>query len=258
MNGLDKGAVRALMLAVSTLVLLVGGCASQGSISSNNSAELRARSRIDLASAYLAQGAPDIALQESRKAVEAAPELSNAHHVLALSYAALGDSASAVQSYKQAIRLDPSNFDAKSNFGMLLCEQGNATQAVQLITEGLSQPLYPRKPKLMQMAGFCLQSAGRLDEAVGWYDKAVQAEPWNTFSVQQLFDGLLAANRTAEAKAVLESVRKDNTDTPRVLWMLARLEKKAGSPVAAGQAVSDLMKRFPDSAEAQLAKTGKI
>ncbi len=256
------------VMMVGGLAALASGCAVVGGDQAvaapialkNDNSDLarmnRARSRVELASAYLADGNPAIALSEARKAVAIEPELADAHGVLALALDQLGDKGSAKVSYEQAIRLDPENIDIKSNYGMMVCDAGHVPTGLDLITYGLSQPLYPRKVKLMQMAGVCALKNGHKAVAEQWFKKAMAAEPSNVFSALQLFEIFLQENRLSEARTLLTTLKAHNETTPQWLLLTARLEQKAGSTAAASRAVALLMERFPESVEASTAKLG--
>jgi type IV pilus assembly protein PilF len=216
----------------------------------------RAEARVQLGSAYLADGNARVALDEARKAVEIDPNSANGYSLLALSYKVLGDKESARQAFVKAIKLAPDDADIASNYGVFLCETGNAQRGIDTILKGLSTPLYPRKAKLLQMAAICAENVNQLKQAEQYYKQSFDYDVNNTFSTLQLFENYLKQNRLNDARVLLSNLKAQNDVNPQWLFLTARLENKAGAKEAAQKAIASLMERFPDSAEATKVRQG--
>ncbi|MFN7836308.1 MAG: type IV pilus biogenesis/stability protein PilW [Burkholderiaceae bacterium] len=216
----------------------------------------RADARVQLASAYLADGNYAIALEEAKKAVHIDPANPSAHAILALAYKLLGDRSSARQAFVQATKLAPDDVDLASNYGVFLCETGQTQLGIETVLKGLKNPLYPRKARLLQMAGVCAQNAGQWKQAEQLFTQSFAYEPNNVFSLQQLFENLLKQNKLNDARNVLNALKTQTDVTAEWLWLSARLEHRAGARDTAQRTLSALIERFPDSPEASKAREG--
>jgi len=109
----------------------------------------RAKARMDLAQAYFEQGQHAIALQEIVQAQAADPQWIAVHNMKALVLEKLGQSAMAKSSFEEGLRLAmraPSLgselADLQHNWGLWLCQQGLAAQALPQFQRAMNQPGY--------------------------------------------------------------------------------------------------------------------
>jgi type IV pilus assembly protein PilF len=104
---------------------LLAACAGPGgdsprelkTASDQTSAEKRAQIRLQLAVNYYQDRKYEIALDEIKQAIAAAPDFADAYGVRALIYTAMGENQLADENYRHALRLAPRNPDLANNYG---------------------------------------------------------------------------------------------------------------------------------------------
>ena len=156
------------------LLVLVGvaGCAStsgdgpggdlreRATASDQSDSERRARVRLELASAYFAQGQTDTALDELKLSIAANPNLSDAYNLRGLIYASLGDDALAEDSFRRALQIDPRDGSAMHNYGWYLCQRQKFSQAQVQFQAALALPQYRDAARTHLARGICLTRVG--------------------------------------------------------------------------------------------------
>ena len=83
----------------------------------------RAQVRLELASAYFAQGQVDTALKEVQQVLALKPEYGDAYNLRALIYASQGENQLAEDSFRRALQINPRDAEAMHNYGWYLCQQ---------------------------------------------------------------------------------------------------------------------------------------
>lgn len=178
-----------------------------------------------------------------------APRQDAAADVLAQGNAALarGDLAEAVGCYSAAARTRPSDPLPRLNLGFALLESGDAQAAV----EALQQAIALRRSEdgflheALFVRGRAQQALGRIDEAVGSFRAALEANPAFEEPLAEAVEMLLAAGRSTEALQLAQSaIHAMPTATP---WMLAaRALHALKRPADALEQLSALLERHPN------------
>lgn len=99
--------------------------------------------------------------------------------------------------YKQVLALAPRQFDALHLLGVLKRQQGDAAQAVELITAALA--VKPAQAAAHCNLGAALQDLGRSDEALASYDRALQLNPGYALAWSNRGNALRKLGRLPEA-----------------------------------------------------------
>jgi type IV pilus assembly protein PilF len=249
------------VLAGALALSLLAACAGPGgdsprelrTASDQTAAEKRAQIRMQLAINYYQDRKYEIALDEIKQAIGAAPEYADAYGVRALIYTAMGENALADENYRHALRLAPRNPDLANNYGLFLCDAGGRPdQALAFFESALKNPQYRSPAKALTNAGNCSLKLKNLDAAERYlldaqrYDPelpAIQAGLARVYFERRDYTRAgFFINRLTEA-AKLESLSAD------VLWLAIRVKHMLGDRTTEATLAAQLRKRFPGSPE---------
>ena len=254
-------AASANVIAGALALALLAGCAGTGgdaprelkTASDQTAAEKRAQIRLQLAVGYYQDRKYEIALDEVKQAIAAAPDFADAYGFRALIYTAMGENALADENYRHALRLAPRNPDLANNYGLFLCDAGGRPdQALGLFESALKNPQYRSPAKALTNAGNCSLKLKNTDTAERYLLEALRYEP----ELPAIQAGLARVyferrdytragffiNRLTDA-AKLESLSAD------VLWLAIRVQHMLGDRATEATLAAQLRKRFPGSAE---------
>lgn len=248
-------------IAGALALALLAGCAGAGgdaprelkTASDQTAAEKRAQIRLQLAVGYYQDRKYEIALDEVKQAIAAAPDFADAYGFRALIYTAMGENALADENYRHALRLAPRNPDLANNYGLFLCDAGGRPdQALGFFESALKNPQYRSPAKALTNAGNCSLKLKNTNAAERYLLEALRYEP----ELPAIQAGLARVyferrdytragffiNRLTDA-AKLESLSAD------VLWLAVRVKHMLGDRATEATLAAQLRKRFPGSAE---------
>lgn len=254
-------AASANAIAGALALALLAGCAGAGgdaprelrTASDQTAAEKRAQIRLQLAVGYYQDRKYEIALDEVKQAIAAAPDFADAYGFRALIYTAMGENALADENYRHALRLAPRNPDLANNYGLFLCDAGGRPdQAIGFFESALKNPQYRSPAKALTNAGNCSLKLKNTAAAERYLLEALRYEP----ELPAIQAGLAKVyferrdytragffiNRLTDA-AKLESLSAD------VLWLAIRVKHMLGDRATEATLAAQLRKRFPGSAE---------
>jgi type IV pilus assembly protein PilF len=240
---------------------LLAACAGPGgdsprelkTASDQTSAEKRAQIRLQLAVNYYQDRKYEIALDEIKQAIAAAPDFADAYGVRALIYTAMGENQLADENYRHALRLAPRNPDLANNYGMFLCDAGGKpAEAMTYFESALNSRAYASPAKALTNAGNCSLKLKNIDAAERYLLQALRYDP----ELPAIQAGLARVyferrdytragffiNRLTDA-AKLESLSAD------ALWLAIRVKHMLGDRTMEASLAAQLRKRFPGSPE---------
>jgi tetratricopeptide (TPR) repeat protein len=187
------------------------------------------------------------ALVGASRAVEAAPDLAEAHHGLGIARDFAGQRVSAMAAYRRAIELDPGFAGPQVNLARLLHQEGRTREALEILEEAVA--LDPEWASVRHTRAVIRLEAGdgqgALDD-LERLDEALQAIPQTRLLRAK---ALCLSGRTSEALGILGGL----TERPEVAWV-ATLEKGlalllAGREAAALEALQQLVAGTPKLAD---------
>nr|WP_047197679.1 type IV pilus biogenesis/stability protein PilW [Caldimonas brevitalea] len=239
---------------------LVAGCANQplpgGSrdivtASDETDAQKRARIRLELASAYYAQGQATTALDELKQALQADPNMPQAYNLRGLVYASMNEDQLAEESFRRALQLNPRDSDVMHNYGWFLCQRGRARDADAQFDAAVAQPQYREATKSLLAKGVCQARAGDLAGAEQTLTRSYERDPGNPATSVNLANVLFQRREYERARFYIRRVNNvpqlANSET---LWLAARIEHKLGNTTGAMEYGNQLKQRYPQSREA--------
>ncbi len=227
--------------------------------SDQSEASRRANVRLQLASAYFADGQLTTALDEVKQAIAADPKMGEAFNLRGLIYAGLGDNDLAEDSFRRAMQLAPRDADVMHNYGWFLCMQRRYAEAGAQFQQALAQPQYRDVTRTMLAQGVCEARAGQLNEAERTLQRAYALDASNTAIALNLSEVLFQRGEYERARFYIRRVNAaPQQATAQTLWLAARIEYRGGSVQAANEIGQQLLNRFPKSPEASAFQLGKF
>jgi tetratricopeptide (TPR) repeat protein len=137
------------------------------------------------------------ALDPLQKYIAQRPDDPYAHFQLGYAYAGLKRPADAKTEFSRAIALDPNMAAAHQNLGLVLMESDPAAAAEAFLH---AAELQPKESRPRFLAGFCLEHAGKLPEAIEQYRAALALSPTDYETHFALGRTLLRSNDAAGAE----------------------------------------------------------
>ncbi|MDR0776018.1 MAG: hypothetical protein LBE81_05205, partial [Azonexus sp.] len=166
-----RGAAVAALMVSALWGGLLAGCASTGTgpaagggretrsemrtESDQSGVERRARTRLELASAYLSRGQAATALDEIKQALIVMPDLPDAYALRGLIYASLNDPLLAEQNFQRALQLAPRDGGVLHNHAWFLCQQRRFDDADKEFAAALGVPQYAGMAQTWLARGVC-------------------------------------------------------------------------------------------------------
>ncbi len=221
--------------------------------------EKRARARLDLASAYLAQGQPQTALDEAKLAQAAKPDMPDVYSLLGLIHGALGDTRQAEDSFKRALQLAPTDADAMHNYGWFLCNQRRYAESEAQFAAALAQPQYRESARTLLAQGVCQARAGRWEDAERTLGKSFERDPGNPAISFNLAEVLYQRGEYERARFYIKRVNSvPDYVNAQSLWLAARVERRMGNMPGVQDFARQLHERFPQSPEVARLDQGRF
>ncbi len=132
-----------------------------------------------------------------------APPTPAALHAAGLAHLQAGRQLEAQLCCREALAIDPAHADSLQLLGLIALQAQQYDHAVEWLSRAIRQE---PKPESLSALGFTLKQAGRPDEALAVFDKAVQLRPDDAELWKQLAGALAALDRRDEALAVYQHV----------------------------------------------------
>jgi DNA-binding winged helix-turn-helix (wHTH) protein/tetratricopeptide (TPR) repeat protein len=173
------------------------------------------------------------------KALEADPELAEAHTSLALVRFRLDwDWAGAEEEFKHATDLNPGFASAHHFHGLFLAAMGRSQEAIERME--VAQQLDPLSPNLSTAAGRVRHFAGDLEGAVEQYRKTLDMDPNFPEAHFNLALVNVQLGRFAEAQAGIERAMQLAGHRPVMVAILGYMHARAGDAGRAREALREL------------------
>lgn len=219
----------------------------------------RARTRLELASAYFTRGQLTTALDEVKLALVADPNMGDAYNLRGLIYAGLGDDRLATESFERALQINPADGDAMHNYGWFMCQQKRYNEAEAMFQRAISLPNYFGTSRTLLTSGICQAYAGKWAEAEATLLRAYERDPQNPATATNLAEVILKRGDPERARFYIRRVNSvASQSTAQTLWLAARIEMKLGNRTAANEYGLQLRNRFPQSRESAAFDRGQF
>lgn len=249
------------------VLLAVAGCAARGpgnqapqeelaTASDQSGSQRRAQIRLELAVDYYQQRQLSVALDEIKQALQADPNLADAHGVRALIYMDMGETRLADDNFQRAIKLSPGNPDFSNNYGWFLCQNGRAQESIAYFDAALKNRTYQYPAKALNNAGLCSLKLKNEVAAERYFKQAFQFEPGNVSAAYNMAKIHYDRREYDRAQFYLGRLIKADEFSAEVLWLAVKNERKLGDRAAENSMGTQLRRRYPASPEAAAYQRG--
>ncbi len=258
-------AKRASALCLAALASLLAACASTGDGSGASSGKnptdnivtasdepenrRRARTRLELASGYFAEGKTTVALDELKLALVADPNYGEAFNLRGLIYMRLGDPRQAEDSFRRALQLNNRDADTMHNYGWLMCQQRRYDESIAMFTQANAIPLYNGQPKTYMSRGLCELAAGKKAEAERSFSRSYELDAGNPISGYNLSNLLYERGELQRAQFYIRRLNNSELSNAETLWLGIKVERKLGNAATVEQLATQMRRRYAQSKE---------
>ena len=216
---------------------------------------ISARERLGLAANRVRSGELDQAESEIRAALKEDPQSAEAYTLLAVIESRRGRSAQAGQHYQRATELAPGRGAEINNYGVWLCANGRADEALAWFDRAAALPGYNERGAALANAGACARQAGQTARAERDLRKALQLEPNNAVALASMAELSYGKGDYFEARAFSERRLAAAPANPPSLLLASQIENKLGDRAAADRYVRRLKQEFPKAGTASAVET---
>jgi len=209
----------------------------------------RAKVHTELGTAYLEGGQLTVALDEARIALNSDSSYPPAYNLLGLTHMQMREFPQAEEHFEQALRLAPGDPEINGNMGWFLCQSGREARSFTYFEAAAKNPLYATPARPLVNAGLCASRIKDFKRAEDYLTRALRIDPASIDGQFLLADVLYQQGRLGEARARLNEVHRRAEPTAASAWLALRIERKSGDREAETRWITQLRRKFADSAE---------
>jgi adenylate cyclase len=150
-----------------------------------------------------------MAIELAQKAKQLDPSLAEPHRVLAHTYVLMRRYDAATAEAEKAVEMEPGSADPHVTLGHVLLLSGRPQEAITRLEKAMRvNPIPPSW--YYHNLGSAYSIAGRYDEAIPIYKKALEQEPNNQVALSGLITSYSLADRLEEARGVVKELLRLN------------------------------------------------
>ena len=179
---------------------------------------------------YLTQAYAEAAHKTRDLLAAAAPESAQFHHAAGRRAAAAGLYAQAIEQYEAALEAESSLAEVQVDLGVLHAELNNSQAAEQALRSAIE--LRPEHAETHFRCAEAVLRQGRLEEALSFFDRALDLDPSLIAQLFELSNGLAQQGEFDAASAVLSTLPERDIDIQTrtlVHHRLANLHRNRGN-----------------------------
>ena len=211
----------------------------------------RAKAHTELGSLYFQNGNLIVALEELTIAVSINPNYAQAYSTRGLVLYHVNELASAEKDFSRALSLDGKDPEINNNYGWFLCQTGREKESIAYFQRAIGNPLYQTPETAYLNAGACYVKLGELAAAEDYVRKTLRFSRDNPQALFLLGKINYQRGNYDAARENLKNVIRQVEPDAATLWLLLRIEHRAGDAVAEGSLIAQLRRKFPDTPEYQ-------
>jgi type IV pilus assembly protein PilF len=233
--------------ALAGIIALLAGCATEGGREVAPIEAARANARLGVA--YLQQGNLSLAKEKLERAEKQDPRNAEVQSALGFLYEQLDRKADAERRYAQARRLSPNSGEVANTYGVFLCRNGKAPQALREFEAAARNPLYATPWAALTNAAVCLRSVQRTADAIPYLQQAIHLRPNYAEAVSELADLQLSLGDVQAAGNTVNNYLTLGLGNPEVLLVGLRAAKARGDNATVDNYARRLRRDFPNSVQ---------
>lgn len=218
----------------------------------------RAKVHTDLGGLYAQDGRFAVALEEARIAQSADSGYAPAYNLQALVHMFLGEKGLADEAFRRALSIAPNDPEIHNNYGWFLCQNGREAESLGHFRMAYRNTLYNTPTKPYTNAGICQLKMKDYKAAEESLNIALRIDPSNTQARYWLAETYYQAGRLGEARHLVTDLGRMIDPTVDVVWLGARIERKAGDREAELRYTTLMRRKFQDTPQFQSMMQGKF
>lgn len=245
--------ISALRLCLLAALFLLAACISTSDAPDPPKADEgeAAQRNYQLGVEYYTQGNYDLARDRLLRAIDFDPNMAIAYTALALTYIQLENKRLATQNYEKAVKLEPDNANVRNAYAIFLCGENRFDEATRQFDRAIGIYDNDDKQVMMTNAGVCMMNKPDYELAEQYFRDALNFKSSYGEPLLQLAVLKYKTEDFLRARAFLQRFMVSNPSSPQVLYLCTQIERNLGDDRARSDCVDDLLRDFPDSAEAQ-------
>lgn len=236
------------------LLVLFAGCVStsQKSPRRTEPTEDAGDYNYQLGTEYYRKGNFELARDRLERAIELDPRNADTHSLLAMTLVQLDQDRLAQESFDRAVRLAPKSSDVRNAYAIFLCQQGQYDDAQEQFDRAIDIRENEDPYVMMANAGVCVAKKPDLALAEKYFREALAIRPSYGEALIQLAALKHRTEDNLSARAFLQRYLAANPPSSGVLYLAVQIETQLGDERAATDYMNQLLRDFPESAEARL------
>ena len=241
------------LLMTFAVMVLVSACitTSDGPPEPEANADESAQRFFQLGAQYYRNGSYELARDRLVTTLEYDPKMAIAHSTLALTYVQLQNRRLADDHFKLAVRYGPDNFDVRNAYAVYLCQNKDYDEARKQFDKAIAIYNNDNAEIMLTNAGVCMVSKPDYDLAEEYFREALEFKSSYGEALLQLSSLKHKTGQDLHARAFLQRYMITNKPSSSVLYLGMSIEKKLGDERAATDYSNQLLRDFPNSAEAR-------
>ena len=237
-------------------MLMLSGCVSStsGPPKSEPNDDDAADLNYQLGARYYRNGDYDLARDRLELSLEQDPANAIAWSTLGLTYEALGNTRLAEQAYGKAVRVAPRDYQIQDNYATFLCRAGRPEEARRYFDKAIKAPTNDYSERTYTNAGVCMMQIPDYAGAEKYFRGALERRQNYPEALLQMSVLFFEKGDHLRARAFLQRYMEANDVSAPVLYHGIQIESELGDDRARREFTKQLLKDFPNSAEAQLVR----
>ncbi len=203
-----------------------------------------------LGARYYRNGNYELARERLERALEYDPKMARARSTLALTFEALNNPRRAVEEYELAVRYAPKDFEVRNTYAVFLCRQRDFDEARKQFEVAVDLPDNNTPEVMLTNAGVCMVQKPDYPVAEEFFKQALEFRPDHGEALIQLSALKYRTEEYSASRVYLQRFLSRNKPNATALYLGVQIEEKMNDPDARMQYIGQLLRDFPDSAEA--------
>lgn len=218
----------------------------------------RAKVHTELGALYAQDGRFAVALEEVRIALSSDSSYAPAYSVQGLVHMFLGEKGLADEAFRRALSIAPNDPEIHNNYGWFLCQTGREIDSLGHFRMAYRNTLYNTPTKPYTNTGICQLKLKDYKAAEENLNIALRIDPSNTQARYWLAETYYQAGKLSEARQLVTDLGRMIDPTVDVVWLGARIERKAGDREAELRYTTLMRRKFQDTPQFQSMTQGKF
>jgi type IV pilus assembly protein PilF len=233
--------------------LLLAGCVqtTTGAVPDEPDDDGAARQYYQLGARYYRNGKYELARDRLKRALDLNPRMAVAHSTLALTYEALENARLARDHYAKAVRYAPDDPGVRNTYAVFLCRQERYEEAREQFEIAAGIPENDDAEITLTNAGVCMAQKPDYELAERFLREALEHKSSYGEALIQMAALKYKTEDFLTSRAFLQRYLATHRAMPEVLYLAVQVEKALGDEEASTEYANQLLREFPDSAQAR-------